>query len=107
MGNLQEFFPDEVPEKDQDQYKGMMLEAHASPTLAQVKGSWRVPGSERLWTVDEKGIALLDGKHRGVEYDVKEEGTKTEHRNFSRRSFRRSPICRLTPTCRSSSPTKF
>jgi len=94
--NLQEFFPDEVPEKDQDQYKGMMLEAHASPTLAQVKGNWRVPGSDRLWTVDEKGIALLDGKHRGVEYDVKEEGTKTEHRIFRTDGWE-VDICRSTP----------
>lgn len=94
--NLQDFFPDDIPEKDMDQYKIMMLETHSSPTLAQVKGNWRVPGSERLWTVDEKGIALLDGKHRGAEYDIKEEGTKLELKIFRADGWE-VDICRSTP----------
>jgi len=94
--NLQDFFPDDVPEKDMDQHKAMMLEAHSSPTLAMAKGNWRVPGSDRLWTVDEKGIALLDGKHRGAEYDLKEEGSKVDIRIFRADGWE-VDICRSTP----------
>lgn len=73
--NLQAFFPDEVPPGDIPLHKAMKADIFSSPTLAQIKGFWRVPGSDRIWTIEESGRALLDNKWRGEEYDLHEHGT--------------------------------
>lgn len=44
-------------------------------SLETIEGYWKVPGSQRIWFIEETGRCLLDGKHRGEQFDLHQTGT--------------------------------
>lgn len=51
-----------------------ILEQHKVTTLQTMQGYWKLNNSQHMWLIEGSGRALLNGKHRGVEYDLTEEG---------------------------------
>lgn len=63
-----------------------VVEMRAPVNLLSVGGFWRLDGSKRTWVLQEDGKALLDGKHRGDDYDLQETGDpETLHRSVWRK----------------------
>jgi len=57
-----------------------IVEAGADVTMARMKGYWKLKGSQHVWTLEKTGKALLNGKHRGPDYDVTEVGEGAERK---------------------------
>jgi len=58
----------------------MIAETRAFVTLETLQGYWRLTTSQRTWQVFPDGIATLDGRHRGHQYDFIESGSGAERR---------------------------
>lgn len=52
-----------------------IMEAGANVTIRQMAGYWKLKGSQHIWTLASNGKTMLNGKHRGEEYDLSEVGS--------------------------------
>eukprot|EP00443_Scrippsiella_acuminata_P038751 CAMPEP_0115256632 /NCGR_PEP_ID=MMETSP0270-20121206/46350_1 /TAXON_ID=71861 /ORGANISM="Scrippsiella trochoidea, Strain CCMP3099" /LENGTH=346 /DNA_ID=CAMNT_0002672299 /DNA_START=5 /DNA_END=1045 /DNA_ORIENTATION=+ len=56
----------------------MIADARSFVTLESVQGFWRLTTSQRIWQIMPDGIATLDGRHRGHQFDWIESGVGAE-----------------------------
>lgn len=72
--SLQGFFSSTRTQQDDELLMRMLVEARAGIGLQTLVGTWQQKGLGCTWTIDEAGKALLDGRRRGNQYDLLEQG---------------------------------
>lgn len=72
--HLQNFFAPTVSLLDKELLTTMLLASRSGINLGTLKGSWKPKGFDYIWTIEQTGKALLDGRYCGVEFDITEQG---------------------------------
>lgn len=76
--NLQLFFAGAKDPEQEELLQRWVVEVRSGINLSSMAGNWKPCGYDHTWTIEESGKAMLDGVHRGTEYDLTESGQGLE-----------------------------
>jgi len=72
--NLQSFLSGAKTPEGERLINMFLLEARGGLSISSLGGTWRQEGSDRTWSVNDKGEASLDGEYASLKYDLSEQG---------------------------------